>query len=363
MTEDRQASSAPVNRAEAQRRVDEILAFREELHRLEREGVLALPEDQRQRLTSYHDEILAVLTREFDVDTTVTEKQMSLGMRIVSFLGALALAASVFFFFYRFWGVLSTSLQVLILAAAPLLAVGAMEIAARREKISYFTTLAGLIAFASFVLNLSLLGHIFSITPSQNALLVWGGFALALAYGYDLHLLLVTGILCLLAYLSATTGTWRGLYWLSFGERAENFIPAGLLLFAVPAVLPHRRFPEFPGFYRVFGLLAVLLAILILSHWGRGSYLPWQPDSVETVYVILGFVASALVIWTGIHWRWQGVTNLGSTFFVVQLYTKFFDWWWDWMPKYLFFLLLGLIAVLLLLVFQRLRAHLREATA
>ncbi|MGH7164243.1 MAG: DUF2157 domain-containing protein, partial [Nitrospiraceae bacterium] len=47
---------------------------------------------------------------------------------------------------------------------------------------------------------------------------------------------------------------------------------------------------------------------------------------------------------------------------VIQLYTKFFDWWWDWMAKYLFFLLLGLIAVLLLLVFQRLRAYLREAT-
>jgi len=33
------------------------------------------------------------------------------------------------------------------------------------------------------------------------------------------------------------------------------------------------------------------------------------------------------------------------------------------MPKYLFFLLLGLVAVLLLLVFQRLRTHLREAMA
>jgi uncharacterized membrane protein len=361
MTEERQQSKALVNRAEAQHRVDQILVFREELDRLERDGVIALPADQRQHLRSYHEETLATLTRDFDVDTTVTEKQMSLGMRIVSLLGALALAASVFFFFYRIWGLISTPVQVLILIAAPLLAAAATEIVSRKEKVPYFTTLIGLIAFASFVLNLGMLGSIFGITPTQNALLVWGGFALALAYGYDLRILLVAGILCLLAFLSATTGTWCGMYWLSFGERPENFIPAGLLLFAVPALISHRRFPGFPGYYRMFGLLAVLLVILILSHWGRGSYLPWQPDRVETVYVILGFAASALVIWTGIHWKWQGITNLGSTFFVIQLYTKFFDWWWDWMPKYLFFLLLGLVAVLLLLVFQRMRTHLREA--
>ena len=150
MTEDRQQSKALVNRAEAQHRVDQILAFREELDRLERDGVIALPADQRQRLRSYHEETLATLTRDFDVDTTVSEKQMSLGMRIVSLLGALALAASVFFFFYRIWGLISTPVQVLILVAAPLLAAAATEIVSRKEKVPYFTTLIGLIAFGGF---------------------------------------------------------------------------------------------------------------------------------------------------------------------------------------------------------------------
>ena len=37
---------------------------------------------------------------------------------------------------------------------------------------------------------------------------------------------------------------------------------------------------------------------------------------------------------------------------------RFFDWWWQVMPKYLFFLVLGLCAVLILLVLRRLRrAH------
>jgi hypothetical protein len=45
---------------------------------------------------------------------------------------------------------------------------------------------------------------------------------------------------------------------------------------------------------------------------------------------------------------------------VIFLYTKFFDWWWEWMPKYLFFLVIGLVAILLLLILKRLRTASRE---
>jgi len=86
-------------------------------------------------------------------------------------------------------------------------------------------------------------------------------------------------------------------------------------------------------------------------------------DEVEVLYQLLGFTVSGLAILMGTRLHWHGVTTLGSAFFAIQLYTKFFDWWWDWMPKYVFFLVLGLIAVLLLLVFQRLRARIGEVTA
>ena len=352
---------SPDNRGAAQRRTDQILAFQEELSRLAREGVLVLSEEQRQRVAAHHAATLQDLAKQFDVDTTATQKQMSLGMRIVSFLGALALAASVFFFFYRIWGLISTPLQILILVAAPVVTVLGMELTRKRESSPYFTSLLGLVAFSAFVLNIAILGSIYNITPSQKAFLAWAGFALMLAYMYQLKLLLVAGIVCLLTFLSASMGTWGGLYWLSFGERPEDFIPAGLLLFLLPAVVPHRQYEDFPAYYRVFGLLAVLLAILILSHHGSGSYLRLPGDDVETMYQLLGFLASGLTIWGGIHWGWAGVTNLGSTFFVIQLYTKFYDWWWDWMPKYLFFLTIGLVAVLLLLIFNRLRLQLRKA--
>ena len=351
------------DRIQAQQRVDRIRAFQEELTQLAQEQVLALTDEQRQRLNHHHQQIIAELTRLFDVDTSATQKQMSMGMRIVSFLGALALAASVFFFFYRIWGLLSTPVQVLILIGAPILAVLGTEFTVTKERNPYFTSLFGLVAFACFVLNLSVLGSIFNITPTQNAFLVWATLAMILAYGYGLRLLLVAGILCLLFFLSASVGTWRGIYWLSFGMRPENFIPTGVLLFLFPALVSHTKYTDFPAYYRVFGMLTVLIAILILSHWGEASYLMLLAEDVKVLYQILGFTVAGLTIWAGIRWHWPGITNLGTTFFVIQLYTKFFDWWWDWMPKYLFFLVLGLVALLLLLIFKRLRLHLAQVSA
>ncbi len=346
----------------AQRRADRIRAFNEELETLVTEGILELGEEEQLRVTVHHAGLLADYASRFDIDVSGADRQLSWGMRIVSFLGAIALSAAVFFFFYRFWGDLATTSQVAILIAAPLLATIAVEIAARREKTLYFSSLLALVAFTCFVLNLLVLGTIFNITPSQNAFIAWGAFALVFAYGYGLRLLLIAGMTCVLGYLAATIGTWSGCYWLSFGERPENFIAAGLIM-SLAAVVPSRRYPSFPGLYRVYGLLAIFIAVLILANWGRISYLPWDTDVIEGFYQTVGFVLSAAVIALGIRCRWPGTTNLGCTFFVLYLYTKLFDWWWDWLPKYLFFLLLGLIAVGLLLILKRFRATARGGAA
>ena len=345
-----------MNKDEAQARADRIRAFQEELEALQGEGVLTLPADTAAGLREHHAGLLRQFAAEFDVDTTRDQKQLSWGMRLASLFGALALSAAVFFFFYRFWGGFSTPLQVGLLVAAPLLATFGVEFTARRERSLYFASLIALVAVACFVLNLSVLGQIFNITPSPKAFLAWAGFALLLAYAYGLRLILVAGLTSLMGWLSASAGTWSGMYWLSFGERPENFIFAGLAVFAL-GLFRQRAWPGFAGIHRVYGLLAVFTAILVLANWGRGSYLPFANTTIENSYQVLGFLATGLAVWLGIRRHWPGVVNLGSTFFVLYLYTKLFDWWWDWMPKYLFFLLLGLVAVLLLLVLRRLRGR------
>ena len=134
---------------------------------------------------------------------------MSWGMRIASFLGSIALAASVFFLFYQFWGLFPTVAQVAILIVAAVAAFAATYFIQSRDATGYFTKLAAMVAFACFVLDIAMLGQIFNITPSDKALLPWAALAFLLAYSCDLRLLLAAGILCLIAFVSARVGRGR----------------------------------------------------------------------------------------------------------------------------------------------------------
>lgn len=343
------------SRSDAQRRADEVRSFERELERLRADGILALSDAQSRAVADYHARLLAGYARQFDIDRDAQAKQLSLGMRIASLLGALALAASVFFLFYQYWGLFSATAQVATLLAASLGTFAATMWIQRREGTGYFTKLAAMIAFVCFVLNISMLGQIFDITPSDKAFIAWAALALLLAYSCDLRLLLGAGIVCLVAFIGARTGTMFGMYWLYFGERPENFFPAAALLFAIPAVAPHERFAGFAAVYRVFGMLTLFLPMLVLANWGRLSYLDADPDFIKYGYQVLGFLGSAAATWYGVRRGWAHVVNTGVVFFLVFLYTKFFDWWWEYMPKYLFFLVLGLTAVLFLAVLRRLR--------
>lgn len=342
------------SKAEAQQRADQILHFKAELDTIQQENILSLDVNQSSAIANYHKNLLEQLSSAFDIDSNKREKQLSLGMKIASFLGALGLAASVFFLFYQFWGKFSTNVQVIILITAPLIALAATMYASNREKTGYFAKLLGLVSCACFVLNISMLGQIFNISPSSNAFLIWAIFAFLLAYASDARLLLAAGIIFLSSFLSAQIGTWSGCYWINFGERPENFFPAAFILFTIP-YLPHNKFSGFAVIYRVFGMLIFFIPVLILSNWGTISYLDLPKEPIENIYQIIGFVFSAIAIWVGIKKSWPEVVNTGNVFFTIFLYTKFYDWWWDWMPKYLFFLVIGLTSILILIIFKRLR--------
>jgi len=136
------------SRPEAQQRVDDIHTFRNELARLADEGVLRLDATQQAAVGKHHERLLAEFAALFDVDRDSRAKQLSLGMRVASFLGALALAASVFFLFYQFWGHFGETAQVAILIASPLAAFALTMFIQGRDATGYFTKLAALVAFA-----------------------------------------------------------------------------------------------------------------------------------------------------------------------------------------------------------------------
>jgi hypothetical protein len=348
-----------LSKPEAQRRADRINAFRAELAALEAGGVLALPQEQRTAVEQYHDMALHDLAQRFDVDVEEGEKRLSAGMWVASFLGATALALSVFLFFQRFWGLLTTPSQVAILVAAPIVALGLTELAARRERTGTFASLLGVVAFACFVLDLIMLGRIYNVVPSANAFFAWALLGLVIAYTYGLRLPLVAGVICLLIWLAAQPGTWSGMPWTSSLQYPEHHVLAGLAVLAIPAaislVFKHRRRPELDRVYRLAGLFAVLAPLLWLSESPDASRFPLHQENLKTLYQVLGFLVPAAAIAAGLRRRWADMVYMGATFFVVHLYARFFGWWFDWMPKYLFFLILGLAAVAALAVLVRLR--------
>lgn len=343
------------SQVDAQYRVDQIHAFQQEIIELENDDVLAISPVQASKVQSYHSQLLRKLSATYDVDTNTQSKQLTLGMKIASLFGALAMAISIFFLFYQFWGYISTPVQVSILIIAPVTLLLLSLYLAQKEYSAYFSKITALISLSCFVLNLSMLGQIFNITPSSNALVVWAAFSFLLAYACNARLLLFFAIVSISAFIAMKIGTWSGMYWISVGERPENFFIPSLIIFVMPQVINHKRFTDFEPIYRVTAMIMIFLSILILSNWGKISYLNWSSNTIEGFYQLIGFVLSASAIWLGIKRDWNEVTTTGNVFFVLFLYTKLFDWWWDWMPKYIFFFVLGLSALLALMVFNRIR--------
>ena len=220
-----------------------------------------------------------------------------------------------------------------------------------------------LVAFAAFVMNLMVLGSIFNINSTERALLAWGAFALVVAYRYGLRLLLALGLLLLVSYGAAMVTAQFGYHWLDFGERPELVAVLALLAFCAPLVVDHQRHTDFPPVYRLVGLTVFFVCVLSLAEWGVPSYLPIHQQNVERLYEIVGLLTSACATWLGIVRHWNGVVNTSATAFVFFLFTRLYHWWWDWMPKYLFFAVIGALGIGLVLAFNRMRTRMAKEGA
>jgi uncharacterized membrane protein len=352
--------TAGLSPADAQQTADRIRIFREELQNPDIARVLALTPEQSGRFDAWAATELAALAGHFDIDTTASQKRMSWGMRIASTLGALAISAAVVLFFLRYWGYLETWVQTGIVFMAPLAALAGTEYVSRRERARYFTGLMALVSVTCFILNLQVLGEVFNIAATEKALLAWGLFGMLLAYRFRLRLLLFIALCLLVGYCAAFFAARLGYQWIDFGDRPEITMMLGLVVFAMPFALRHERNPDFPPVYRIVGSFVLLVSLLSLAEWGRGSFVPGETKNIELFYEFAGLAVAAGLIWLGIVRDWVGVVNTGSAFFAIFLFCRLYHWLWVWIPKYLFFAIIGLVGILLVAALKRLR---REANA
>ncbi len=342
----------------AQQRADRIAAFRAELAELQQAGLLRIGREELRTVETHHERVLRELIQRFDVDLTDRAKQLSLGMRAVSLVGAIALAASVYYFFYRIWGTLATVPQVAILVTAPIVALLLTSVVARRERSGYFTLITALVAFSAMVVESSLLGATLNLVSSPVSVLAWGAFALILAYGFRLRLLLLVGLALLSTFLAGLLHQAAGGLWIECFARPETFLPAGLVLLTVALATHRRRYAGFAPVYCVLTIVLLVVPAVLLGMFGALSYLTVDLRTVEISYQLAGFAMSAGAIWSGIASRTKEAVYSGTFFFVTLLFLSFVKWWWNWMPRYLFFLIVAVAAVAVMVALRRLRAKL-----
>jgi hypothetical protein len=350
-------------RKQAQKRVDRIALFQAELAELEQEQALTLTPEQRSGLDAHIARLLSRFQQEFGVDATDSARRVSWGMRVIALLGGAALIAAAVLFLHRVWGGLPTAAQVLILTAAPLAFIAGMEAAFVRRAGHYYVGLLALAAGAAFVMESNALGTVLNLTDSPQVLLAWGLFAFLLAYAYGLRLSLGAGLVLLCAYSAALLLNLRGYYWLEFAQTAQLLLPGAALVYVIPWLTRGRGPHDFDFVYRACGAGTGLTAILILSTGGDLCCGGLAPSLVAATYQVLGLLLSSAVVFHGLRLGRGGLVNLGAAAFIVFLFVRLHAWWWDWMPKYLFFLVVGFIALGLLLLFRRIRTGLAKGGA
>jgi len=347
------AQSELSSKDDAQERADQIAAFRAEIAQLRKEGVEPFTGDQLNRIADHHEKLLERLAGEFDIDRTVAERRMSLGMRIASGFGAVTLTAAVVSFVYQVWGSIPTAGQVVLLTVGPVASIAAMVVAGTVERTRYVAAVLAVVACGAFVLQTVLLGQIFNLHGSPHPLLLWGLFAIAVAWPWRFVLPFGLGVLSLACYLAALAFWWSGVSWASMIERPEPLMLTAAALLAVTSSAPR----ELVAGARTVLLILVLGPLLLLSGIAELSLLGWSATTIRIVYQVAAALVAIAVIAHGVHRSRDDVILIGGLFAGAFLLTRFVDWWWDWMPRYVFFLILAVVALAWIWALRVLRRH------
>lgn len=330
-----------MTREQAQRRANQIAAFRAEVAQLAREDGPSLDAAQLAAVLAHQDALLTGLAREFDVDRTAAARQMSRGMQAASILGAAALVAAIVSFFYRIWGSLTTPAQVALLVTAPVASVAATIVAGRIEKTRYVASLCAIVACGAFVLETVALARMFNLRESAHLLAFWAAFALALSVPWRFAIPWALGTATLAVYAGVAGMEFAGFPWTQGLEHPEPVMLAGIALLPLA-----RRAPgELVAVGRSVLLVVALLPLLLLSSIDGMSLVPADTGVMRVIYQVAAFAAAFLVTAWGVRRQQPATLLIGSIFAGLVIVTRFADWWWDWMPKYLFFLIMAAVAI------------------
>lgn len=141
-------------------------------------------------------------------------------------------------------------------------------------------------------------------------------------------------------YLSNPSYLFLGL---NFPARFTLF---GLLIILLSLILKNQqKLKIFSKITYLFGLIYFFISIWLLSIFGNyDSFLQWNKVQQLSLFMfaLISMIACCLAIFIGLKYQDKAVREIGIIFLFINLYTRFFEYFWDSMHKSIFFLILAL---------------------
>jgi len=332
----------------------------------------------------------------------VRERKLGRGVTILINLGAIILAAGLIIFFASNWIEFGRAAKIASLFALTLFFYLAgfdltQEGRWNFPKLGLALVFLGCVMFGVDILLLAL---IYDLTAEHawSLLMDWAVW-LAIAYLVRSRLILFLALLGVVSWFGAEVGYLWGGYWIYLG-RPFHFLGLGACLLAVSGIQAWRGRRSFAAPYALVGLLLIYLSSLILSifdvqksfravdwnaplavwlmlygpyllaltalylihvRWQQtslsdppvltvlflvalmllSSIIAWAPGHRELWFILLLTLLTTAGIYLGIVWESAVFLNTSLAFFAVNVYTRFYEYFWDAMPKSLFFIIGG----------------------
>jgi uncharacterized membrane protein len=334
------------------------------------------------------------------------ERKLGRGVTILINLGAIILAAGLLVFFASNWIEFGRPAKVasLLVMTAGFYVLGIEFSGLGRWR---FPTLGLALVFLGCVMfgvDILLLALIYGIRAQHAwSLLIETAVWLAIAYLLRSRLILFLGLIGVASWFGAEVGYLWGGYWIYLG-RPFHFLGLGACLLAISGVHAWRGNRRFAAPYALVGLLLVYLSTLLLSifdvqrefravdwqapmtvwlmlvgpyalavialalihfGWRRTSLtdLPviltlalfvlllllsvaaWTPGPREAYFILLLTILTASGVYLGVAWESPVLLNTSIVFFVINVYTRFYEYFWAALPKSLFFIVGGALLI------------------
>lgn len=175
---------------------------------------------------------------------------------------------------------------------------------------------------------------------------------LALAYFFKSRLIWAFALLALGAWFGTETGYLSKWNWYFLGLNYPlRFVFFGLLFTASSLLL--RRGKKLAYFFDITyfsGLLYLFTSLLLLSIFGNyGTLEDWYLIKQITLFywAIISAVVCVLAIIAGLKRNDAMLREFGIIFLFINLYTRYFEYFWDSWHKAIFFTVLGISFVLI----------------